>query len=91
MLVLEVIETIATLSLSTRLEVSQEVIIGGVTTSHLLHRDELLILDEEDAVAVPEKNILYDGSRMSIFNDSRLVLLDLLKDILAVVGNCYSR
>ena len=52
MLVLEVIETIATLSLSTRLEVSQEVIIGGVTTSHLLHRDELLILDEEDAVAV---------------------------------------
>ena len=54
MLVLEVIETIATLTLASRLEVSQEVIIGGVTTSHLLHRDELLILDEEDAVAVAE-------------------------------------
>ena len=59
MLVLEVIETIATLSLSTRLEVSQEVIIGGVTTSHLLHRDELLILDEEDAVAVAEHKKIF--------------------------------
>ena len=59
MLVLEVIETIATLSFSSRLEVSQEVIIGGVTTSHLLHRDELLILDEEDAVAVAEHKKIF--------------------------------
>ena len=59
MLVLEVIETIATLSFSSRLEVGQEVIIGGVTTSHLLHRDELLILDEEDAVAVAEHKKIF--------------------------------
>ena len=59
MLVLEVIETIATLSFSSRLEVSQEVIIGGVTTSHLLHRDELLVLDEEDAVTVAEHRKIF--------------------------------
>ena len=90
-LVLEVVEAVAALALAPGLEVGQEVVIGRVATPHLLHSDELLVLDEEDAVAVPEKKILYDGSRMSIFNDSRLVLLDLLKDILAVVGNCYSR
>ena len=91
MLVLEVVEAVAALALAPGLEVGQEVVIGRVATPHLLHSDELLVLDEEDAVAVPEKKILYDGSQMSIFNDSRLVLLDLLKDILAVVGNCYSR
>lgn len=90
-LVLEVVEAVAALALAPGLEVGQEVVIGRVATPHLLHSDELLVLDEEDAVAVPEKKILYDGSQMSIFNDSRLVLLDLLKDILAVVGNCYSR
>ena len=90
-LVLEVVEAVAALPLAPGLEVGQEVVIGRVATPHLLHSDELFVLDEEDAVAVPEKKILSDGSRMSIFNDSRLVLLDLLKDILAVVGNCYSR
>ena len=90
-LVLEVVEAVAALALAPGLEVGQEVVVGRVATPHLLHSDELFVLDEEDAVAVPEKKILSDGSRMSIFNDSRLVLLDLLKDILAVVGNCYSR
>ena len=52
--VLEVIETIATFSLATRLKVSQEVIIGSITSSHLLNGDELLILDEEDTVTVAE-------------------------------------
>ncbi len=92
MLVLEVVQSITALALSRRLEVSQEVVIGRVAATHLLHGDELLVLDEEDTVAVPEKNIVegFDNCSSLIIN-SRLVLLDLLKDILAVVGNCYSR
>merc|ERR1719414_123067 len=72
MFILKVIETIATFSFASSLKVSQEVIIGSITSSHLLNGDELLILDEEDTVTVG------------------LVLLDLLKDILTVISNCYS-
>ena len=91
-LVLEVVEAVAALPLAPGLEVGQEVVIGRVAATHLLHGDELLVLDEEDTVAVPEKNIVegFDNCSSLIIN-SRLVLLDLLKDILAVVGNCYSR
>ena len=52
--VLEVIETIATFSLTTRLKVSQEVIIGSITTTHFLYSDELLIFDEEHTITVAE-------------------------------------
>ena len=53
--VLEVIETIATFSLTTRLKVSQEVIIGSITTTHFLYSDELLIFDEEHTITVAER------------------------------------
>lgn len=59
MLVLEVVQSITALALSSRLEVSQEVVVGRVAAAHLLHGDELLVLDEEDAVAVPEIKIVY--------------------------------
>lgn len=92
MLVLEVVQSITALAFSPRLEVSQEVVIGRVAAPHLLHGDELLVLDEEDAVAVPDMKIVEGFENCSFLPiDSRLVLLDLLKDILAVVGNCYSR
>ena len=55
MFVLEVIETIATFTLSTRLKVSQEVIIGSITTTHFLYSDELLVFDEEHAVTVAKQ------------------------------------
>merc|ERR1719189_1445572 len=51
-LVLEVVQTVAALSLPGRLEVSQELLVAGVSPAELLHCDELLVLDEEDAVAV---------------------------------------
>ena len=54
MLVLEVIESVAALSLSPRLQVGQEVVIGRVAATHLLNGDELLVLDEENAVTVPD-------------------------------------
>ena len=58
MLVLEVVQSITALAFSPRLEVSQEVVIGRVAAPHLLHGDELLVLDEEDAVAVPDMKIV---------------------------------
>ena len=80
--VLEVIETIATFTLTTRLKVSQEVIIGGVTTSHLLHRDELLILDEEDAVAVAEHKKIFHLKIIFPLSDSPLGVILLFEDSL---------
>ena len=56
-LVLEVVEAVAALPLAPGLEVGQEVVIGGIASPHLLHGDELLVLDEEDAVAVPENRV----------------------------------
>ena len=54
MFILKVIKTVATFSFASSLKVSQEVIIGSITSSHLLNGDELLILDEEDTVTVAE-------------------------------------
>ena len=58
MFVLEVIESIATFSLTTRLKVSQEVIIGSITTTHFLYSDELLIFDEEHTITVAKREII---------------------------------
>ena len=58
MLVLEVVESVAALALAARLEVGQEVIVGRVAAAHLLHSNELLVLDEEDAVAVAGEIII---------------------------------
>ena len=70
MLVLEVVESVAALALAARLEVGQEVIVGRVAAAHLLHGNELLVLDEEDAVAVPEVKIQFIGDlKLSIFDD----------------------
>ena len=88
MLILEVIKTIATLSLTSSLKVSQEVIVRGVTTSHLLDGDELFVLDEEDAVAVAETEDLVRIATRK--RHLRLVLLDLFEDILTIICNCYS-
>ena len=69
-LVLKVVESVAALALAARLEVGQEVIVGRVAAAHLLHGDELLVLDEEDAVAVPEVKIQFMGVlKLSIFDD----------------------
>ena len=69
MLVLEVVESVAALALAARLEVGQEVVVGRVAAPHLLHGDELLVLDEEDAVAVPEEKIKFIVVlKFSIFN-----------------------
>ena len=69
MLVLKVVESVAALALAARLEVGQEVIVGSVAAAHLLHGDELLVLDEEDAVAVPEEKIKFIVVlKFSIFN-----------------------
>ena len=88
MFILKVIKTIATFSFASSLKVSQEVIIGSITSSHLLNGDELLILDEEDTVTVAEtEDLVWIATRMEHL---RLVLLDLLKDILTVISNCYS-
>ena len=53
MLVLEVVESVAALALARSLEVGQEIIVGGVPGPKLLHRDKLLVFDEEHAVTVP--------------------------------------
>ena len=55
MLVLEVVKTIAALSLPGSLEVGQELLVAGVSPAQLLHCDELLVLDEKDAVAVARR------------------------------------
>ena len=73
---------------SVGLEVGQEVVVGGVAAAHLLHRDELLVLDEEHAVAVPGGRV---GKILSSWIDLRLIFLDLFKDILTVISNCHSR
>ena len=93
MLVLEVVKTIAALSLPGSLEVGQELLVAGVSPAQLLHCDELFVLDEEDAVAVArreqidEKLVVYS----LLMKASRLVLLDLLEDIFAVISNSNSR
>ena len=70
MLVLEVVESVAALALAARLEVGQEVVVGRVAAPHLLHGDELLVLDEEDAVTVPEVKIQFIVVlKLSIFDD----------------------
>ena len=53
MLVLEVVESVAALALARGLEVGQKIIVGGVPGPKLLHRDKLLVFDEEHAVTVP--------------------------------------
>ena len=93
MLVLEVVQTVAALSLPGRLEVSQELLVAGVSPAQLLHCDELFVLDEEDAVAVARREQFDDkftGNGL-LMKASRLVLLDLLEDIFAVVSNSNSR
>ena len=89
MLVLEVVQTVAALSLPGRLEVGQELLVAGVSPAQLLHCDELLVLDEEDAVAVAKTEQM--GHELLVYGLSRLVLLDLLEDIFAVVSNSNSR
>ena len=51
-LVLEVVQPVATLALPGRLQVGEELLVAGVSPPQLLHCDELLVLDEEDTVAV---------------------------------------
>ena len=58
MLVLEVVKTIAALSLPGRLQVGQELLVARVSPAQLLHCDELLVLDEEDAVAVARRETI---------------------------------
>ena len=62
MLVLEVVKTIAALSLPGSLEVGQELLVAGIAAAQLLHCDELLVLDEEDAVAVARREQFDDKS-----------------------------
>ena len=93
MLVLEVVKTIAALSLPGSLEVGQELLVAGVAAAQLLHCDELLVLDEEDAVAVARTGQIdnqFTGYGL-VMKASRLVLLDLLEDIFAVISNSNSR
>ena len=52
MLVLEVVQTVAALALPCSLQVGEELLVAGVSPPQLLHCDELLVLDEEDTVAV---------------------------------------
>ena len=60
MLVLEVVKTIAALALPGSLEVGQELLVAGVSATQLLHCDELLVLDEKDAVAVAGREQMVD-------------------------------
>ena len=93
MLVLEVVEAVAALSLPGSLEVGQELLVAGIAAAQLLHCDELLVLDEEDAVAVARReqfDYKFTGNGL-LMKASRLVLLDLLEDIFAVIGNSNSR
>ena len=93
MLVLEVVKTIAALSLPGSLEVGQELLVAGVSPTQLLHCDELLVFYEKDAVAVARREQIDDKFLVYslIVNASRLVLLDLLEDIFAVISNSNSR
>ena len=52
MLIFKVIEAITALPISPLLKVAEEGVVGGVPVPLLLHRDHLLVLDVEDAVAV---------------------------------------
>ena len=63
MLVLEIVESISALSVSTLLQIVQEGVVGGVPVALLLHGDHLLVLDVEDAVAVLLRllDLLKDG------------------------------
>ena len=58
MLVLEVVEAVAALALPRSLQVGQKLLVAGVSPAELLHCNELLVLDEEDAVAVAVENII---------------------------------
>ena len=75
MLVFEVIEPIAALSIPRLLQVVEEGVIGGVPIPLLLHRDHLLVLDVENAVAVLLR-------LLDLFEDSTnyYVALELLED-----------
>ena len=93
MLVLEVVEAVAALSLAGRLEGGQELLVAGVAAAQLLHCDELLVFYEKDAVAVARREQFDDkftGYGL-LMKASRLVLLDLLEDIFAVISNSNSR
>ena len=92
-LVLEVVQTVAALSLPGRLEVSQELLVAGVSPAELLHCDELLVFYEKDAVTVARREQIDDKFLVYslVINASRLVLLDLLEDIFAVISNSNSR
>ena len=93
MLVLEVVQTVAALALPGRLEVGEELLVAGVSPPQLLHCDELLVLDEEDTVAVAGTEQIdnqFTGYGL-VMKASRLVLLDLLEDIFAVISNSNSR
>ena len=92
-LVLEVVEAVAALSLPGSLEVGQELLVAGVSPAQLLHCDELFVLDEEDAVAVARREEIDEKLMVYslLMKASRLVLLDLLEDIFAVISNSNSR